>query len=85
MMRGVRYERRTASGQFVEFTFKPLDDGGLLAIYRDITELKNREEALAAAKEAAEASRRRSRTHLLRVADRARQHERRRDACSTTV
>ena len=57
MMRGVRYERRTASGQFVEFTFKPLDDGGLLAIYRDITELKNREEALAASKEAAEASR----------------------------
>jgi PAS domain S-box-containing protein len=57
MRAGARYERRTASGQYVEFTFKPLDDGGLLAVYRDITELKHREEALAAAKEAAEAAR----------------------------
>src|SRR2546421_4101632 len=54
---GAHYERRTASGQFIEFTFKPLDDGGLLAVYRDISELKEREEALAASKEAAEASR----------------------------
>jgi PAS domain S-box-containing protein len=54
MQAGARYERRTAGGQYIEFTFKPLEDGGLLAIYRDITELKNREEALAAAKEAAE-------------------------------
>ncbi len=57
MRGGARYERRTASGKFIEFTFKPLDDGSLLAIYRDITELKEREEALAASKEAAEASR----------------------------
>ena len=54
---GARYERRTESGKFIEFTFKPLEDGGLLALYRDITELKQREEALAASKEAAEASR----------------------------
>jgi signal transduction histidine kinase/HPt (histidine-containing phosphotransfer) domain-containing protein len=54
---GNRYERRTASGRHVEFTVKPLDDGGLLAVTRDITELKEREEALAAAKEAAEAAR----------------------------
>src|SRR5947209_1404516 len=57
MRAGARYERRTASGKFIEFTFKPLEDGGLLAIYRDITELKEREEAIAAAKVAAEASR----------------------------
>ena len=38
---------QTASGRYIEFTFKPLEDGGLLAIYRDITELKDREEALA--------------------------------------
>jgi signal transduction histidine kinase/DNA-binding response OmpR family regulator len=54
---GNRYERRTASGRHVEFNFKPLDDGGLLVVTRDITELKEREEALAAAKEAAEAAR----------------------------
>jgi signal transduction histidine kinase/DNA-binding response OmpR family regulator len=54
---GNRYERRTASGRHVEFNFKPLDDGGLLAVTRDITELKEREEALAVAKEAAEAAR----------------------------
>ena len=57
MRAGARYERKTASGRFVEFTFKPLDDGGLLAIYRDITELKDREQALATAKEVAEAAR----------------------------
>jgi signal transduction histidine kinase/DNA-binding NarL/FixJ family response regulator/FtsZ-binding cell division protein ZapB len=57
MRAGARYERRTASGKFIEFTFKPLVDGGLLAIYRDITELKEREETIAASKEAAEASR----------------------------
>jgi signal transduction histidine kinase/DNA-binding response OmpR family regulator len=54
---GNRYERRTASNRVVEFIFKPLEDGGLLAVCRDITELKEREEALAAAKEAAETAR----------------------------
>ncbi len=54
---GNRYERRTASGRHVEFIYKPLADGGLLGSCRDITELKEREEALAAAKEAAEAAR----------------------------
>jgi len=54
---GNRYERRTASGRYVEFLFKPLDDGGRLQILRDITELKDREEALAAAKRVAEAAR----------------------------
>jgi PAS domain S-box-containing protein len=57
MRGGARYERKTASGRYIEFTFKPLEDGGLLAIYRDISDLKEREVALAAAKEAAEAAR----------------------------
>jgi signal transduction histidine kinase/FixJ family two-component response regulator/HPt (histidine-containing phosphotransfer) domain-containing protein len=54
---GVRYDRKTVSGRHVEFVYKPLTDGGLLGVHRDITELKDREEALAAAKEAAEAAR----------------------------
>jgi signal transduction histidine kinase/DNA-binding response OmpR family regulator len=54
---GNRYERRTASGRYVQFNFKPLNDGGLLALTHDITELRNREEALAAAKVSAEAAR----------------------------
>ena len=36
-----RYERRTPNGRYVEFNFRPLTDGGLLGIYRDITELKS--------------------------------------------
>ena len=54
---GNRYERRTASGRHVEFNFKQLDGGGLLVLSRDISELKKREGALAAAKEAAETAR----------------------------
>src|SRR4029450_7405919 len=56
---GNRYERkrRTAGGRYLEFNFKPLDEGGVVALPRDITALKEREEALATAKEAAEAAR----------------------------
>jgi signal transduction histidine kinase/HAMP domain-containing protein len=54
---GSRYERRTSNGRYIEFNFKPLDEGGTLGVYRDITELRVREEALAAAKEAAETAR----------------------------
>ena len=54
---GNRYERRTSSGRDVEFTFKHLVRGGLLVLSRDISELKQREGALAAAKEAAETAR----------------------------
>jgi PAS domain S-box-containing protein len=54
---GTRYERRAASGKFVELNFKTLAGGQLLGLYRDITELKEREEALASEKEAAEAAR----------------------------
>ena len=54
---GASYERRTANGRYVHFTYKTLEDGSLLGVYRDITELREREEALAAAKEAAEHAR----------------------------
>ncbi len=54
---GARYEHRMQNGRVIEFNFKPLSDGGMLGVYRDITDLKEREEALAAAKEAAEAAR----------------------------
>src|SRR2546423_1621714 len=57
MRSGAHYDGRTAGGKFIEFPCKPLDEGGLLAIYRDISELKEREAALASAKETAEASR----------------------------
>jgi signal transduction histidine kinase len=52
-----RYERRTASGRLIEFNFNPLEGGRLLVVSRNITELREREEALAAAKEAAEIAR----------------------------
>jgi signal transduction histidine kinase/FixJ family two-component response regulator len=51
---GVRYERKTLSGHFIEFTFTPLPDGSLLGVFRDITELKERELAQADARDAAE-------------------------------
>src|SRR5262249_14023849 len=54
---GNRYERRTESGRYVEYKYKYLDDGNLLAVYNDITEMRRREEALALAKEAAGAER----------------------------
>ncbi|MGB9366086.1 MAG: ATP-binding protein [Xanthobacteraceae bacterium] len=40
---GCRYERLTKSGRYIEFTHRPLADGTLLGVYRDITELKRRE------------------------------------------
>ena len=38
-------------------SYKPLDSGNIISIHRNITELKEREASLAAAKEAAEAAR----------------------------
>src|SRR6185436_11312416 len=54
---GGHYERRTTSGRYIEFTYNPLSDGSVLGVYRDITELKDREEALAQAKEDIERTR----------------------------
>ncbi|MFI5000817.1 MAG: PAS-domain containing protein [Reyranellales bacterium] len=53
---GTRYERRTMSGRIVEFNFKSLPDGGLLAIYRDITELKEQQAEAERARAGAEAA-----------------------------
>ena len=55
--KGGRYERRTRSGRYIEFSYNPLSDGSLLGVYRDITELKEREQALADAKEDIERTR----------------------------
>src|SRR5262245_6523293 len=46
---GGRTDRRTASGLQVEFNFKQFADGSLLAVCRDITELKRVRESLRAA------------------------------------
>ena len=46
---GGRSDRRTASGLQVEFNFKQFADGSLLAVCRDITELKRVQESLRAA------------------------------------
>ena len=54
---GNRYERRAYGGRYIEYIFRELEDGGLLGVYHDITELREREAALAVAKEAAEAAR----------------------------
>ena len=54
---GGRYERRTTSGRYIEFSYSPLSDGSVLGVYRDITELKDREQALARAKEDIERTR----------------------------
>jgi PAS domain S-box-containing protein len=54
---GSRLERKTLSGRHIEFTYKPLADGRLLGVYRDVTELKAWEQSQAAATEAAETAR----------------------------
>jgi PAS domain S-box-containing protein len=54
---GYRYERQTRSGRYVEFTYKPLADGSLLGVYRDITVLREREQQHDDARQAAERER----------------------------
>jgi signal transduction histidine kinase/DNA-binding NarL/FixJ family response regulator len=46
---GYRYDRPAAGGQHVEFNFRPLADGSVLAVCRDVTELKRVEASLRAA------------------------------------
>jgi signal transduction histidine kinase/DNA-binding NarL/FixJ family response regulator len=53
---GLRYERRTLSGRFIEFNFRPIPDGGMLAIYRDITALKDQQAEAESARARAEAA-----------------------------
>ena len=47
--RGARYGRRTVAGRDVEYNFHPLAEGRVLAVAHDVTEVKQREEALRAA------------------------------------
>ena len=54
---GVRFERPSPSGHYIEVSYKPLDNGTIISIHRNITALKEREASLAAAKEAAETAR----------------------------
>ena len=54
---GCYFERRTADGRHLEFRFIPLRNRDVIAVIRDITELKDREQALATSKEAAETAR----------------------------
>jgi signal transduction histidine kinase/CheY-like chemotaxis protein/HPt (histidine-containing phosphotransfer) domain-containing protein len=53
---GLRYERRSRSGRFIEFNFRPMPDGGMLAIYRDITTLKDQQAEVENARARAEAA-----------------------------
>ena len=53
---GLRYERRSRSGRFIEFNFRPIPDGGMLAIYRDITTLKEQQAEVESARARAEAA-----------------------------
>jgi signal transduction histidine kinase/CheY-like chemotaxis protein/HPt (histidine-containing phosphotransfer) domain-containing protein len=46
---GCRFDHVALSGKHIEFNFIPLKDGSLLGLYRDVTELKDREKELAAA------------------------------------
>ena len=54
---GAVFERRTETGRLLEFRFIPLTNGDTIAVTRDITELKEREDALAQAKAVAEHAR----------------------------
>jgi signal transduction histidine kinase/CheY-like chemotaxis protein/HPt (histidine-containing phosphotransfer) domain-containing protein len=54
---GSQYVRKSASGYWIEFSFQPVEDGGLFCHYRDITRLKQREDELARARDEAEAAR----------------------------
>jgi len=67
------------------FNYKRLDDGGLLGIYRDITELKEREEALAAARKRPKRRVTRAETRAPRRRTRATRIERTREIMQTVL
>ena len=64
---GSHFERRVPSGRHVEFTFRPLADGRTLGIYRDITELKQRQTELEQARDAAQAANQAKSTFLATI------------------
>ncbi len=43
---GSRFVRQLATGRYVEFVFRPVGDGRILGFYRDVTELKLREQEI---------------------------------------
>ena len=55
---GMRFDRRLPSGRHIEFTFRPVGDGRTVGIYRDVTELKHRQEELERARDEVEAAHR---------------------------
>ncbi|MFO1158871.1 MAG: PAS-domain containing protein [Reyranellaceae bacterium] len=65
--RGAHFERRLASGRHVEFTFRPIEGGRTLGLYRDITELSNRQAEIERARDAAEAANQAKSTFLATV------------------
>ena len=55
---GITYTRWSKSGRFIEYRYKPLPEGEVVATFRDLTAMKRKEEeALAARTEATEAQR----------------------------
>lgn len=54
--KGTHFERRLPSGRHVEFTFRPIEGNRTIGLYRDITELKNRQAEIERARDAAEAA-----------------------------
>lgn len=71
---GARFERPSASGHYIEVSYKPLDNGTIISIHRNITELKER--GVARRRQGGGRSRARGRRADAAVdANRSRQHE----------
>ena len=65
--RGSQSERRIHSGRYLQFSFSPLGDGNTLSLVRDITDIKDREAELEAARDAAEAANQAKSTFLATI------------------
>jgi signal transduction histidine kinase/ActR/RegA family two-component response regulator/HPt (histidine-containing phosphotransfer) domain-containing protein len=65
--RGSQSERRIRSGRYLQFSFKPLGDGNTLGVISDITDIKDREAELEAARDAAEAANQAKSTFLATI------------------